>query len=277
MTGIFYEHIIEGAEQRGISAGEVLETVRKIGYEGLECDLWRLRGTAAGKPDSGVKRLFDGCGMRVLSVYHVYDLPHESGEKCREKYLPHLEAAAFFGAEKILCVPGFCCPEDNTDVCMERTALRLSEMCDTAKGYGITVMIEDYDDINSPCCRTSQLEYLLGNVPSLGFAFDTGNFAYCCEDAGAAYERLCGRVVHVHLKDRSWEGECGMKEDISGRKMFACPAGEGFIGIKDIIGRLLADGYSGDFSAEHFGAADQIGFMERSFEKAGKLTVTGSH
>lgn len=266
MTGIFYEHIAEGAEQSGISPEEALSRARDMGYEGLECDLWRLQTPGTAKPDKAVKDLFDCHDMRVISVYNSYDFPHEGKEKCREKYLPHMEAAAFFGAGKILCVPGLFRQGDDRDECMERTALRLSEMCEAARGYGVTVMIEDFDDIGSPCCRTSQLEYLLGNVPGLGVAFDTGNFAYCCEDAVEAYGKLRDRVIHVHLKDRTWEQGCGKKEDISGRKMFACPAGDGFIGIRDIIKRLRADGYSGDFSVEHFGADDQMRFMERSLE-----------
>lgn len=267
MTGIFYEHIIEGAEQRGISLAAALERAREIGFEALECDLWRLedRGEA--------KRLFEASGFKAVSVYSTYNFPYETEKQAREKYLPHLETAAFFGAKKVLCVPGFIREGDSQSGCMNRTAERLNEMCECAEEYGITVTVEDYDDINSPCCKTAQIKFLLNNVPRLMFTFDTGNFAYCLENAEEAYRQLSRRTVHVHLKDRlrSVIPLSNGKADLSGEIMYPCPVGEGYIGIDKLIKRLAADGYKGDFSAEHFGAADQLGAMEISMENIRRL------
>lgn len=262
MTGIFYEHITEGAQQRGISVHAALERVRGYGFEGLECDLWRLENRAE------TKRLFDSVGFKVISVYSGYDLPHETAARAEEKYRRHLETAAFFGAEKILCVPGFMEDADNEADCMKRTVERLNEMCAAAEEYNITVTVEDYDDIRSPCCKTAQIKYLLDSVPGLMFTFDTGNFAYCLENAAEAYDLLYKRTVHVHLKDRL-RSVCelpGGKADISGEMMYACPVGEGFIGIDKLTAQLAARGYKGDFSAEHFGAADQLEAMKISME-----------
>lgn len=266
MTGIFYEHIIEGAQQQGISLPAALSKVRSMGYEALECDLWRLSDSKQ------TKALFDDCGFNTVSVYSTYDFPHECASRAREKYLSHLETAAFFGARKVLCVPGFINLNsgDNAAECMRRTAERLGEMCAAAESFGITVTVEDYDDINSPCCKTADIKYLLDNVPRLMFTLDTGNFAYCLESAYDAAEMLFGRIAHVHLKDRlrGREGTQmqGGKADMSGEYMYPCPVGGGYIGIGKIIGTLAEKGYKGDYSAEHFGAPNQFEYMEKSID-----------
>lgn len=36
--------------------------------------------------------------------------------------------------------------------------------------------------------------------------------------------------------------------------------------MEGLVKRLLADGYAGEFSVEHFGAADQLEYMRRSAE-----------
>ncbi|MCM1579219.1 MAG: sugar phosphate isomerase/epimerase [Ruminococcus sp.] len=261
MTGIFFEHIIEGAEQMGIPLQAALEKVRPMGYEALECDLWRLA-------DRQMKITFDDSGLSVVSLYHTYDFPHETSLSAREKYLSHLETAAFYGAGKILCVPGFIERGDSEEDCMKRTAERLSEMCAEAAGYNITVTIEDYDDINSPCCTVSRIDFLLKNVPPLMFTFDTGNFAYALEDVRAACERFFPRIAHVHLKDRLHSNMPlpNPKADLSGENMYPCAAGEGYIGIADIVRQLRSKGYKGDCSVEHFGAADQFKTMENSLK-----------
>ena len=40
--------------------------------------------------------------------------------------------------------------------------------------------------------------------------------------------------------------------------------GDGRIPIKEVVTKLLSSGYNGYFAIEHFGAGDQIKFMERS-------------
>lgn len=267
MTGIFYEHIIEGAAQRQSSVPAALEAARKMGYEALECDLWRL------EKKSETKKLFDDTGFNAVSIYSAYDLPHETAQSAREKYLPHLETAAFFGAERVLCVPGFIAVSDSESDCMKYTAERLNEMCAAAGKYNITVTIEDYDDIKSPCCKTSQIKFLLDNAPGLMFTFDTGNFAYCLEEAADACEMFFPRIAHVHLKDRlrSVEQLPNGKADLSGENMYPCPVGAGYIGIEGLVKKLSGKGYKGDHSVEHFGAADQPRTMEISIKNLNKF------
>ena len=145
-------------------------------------------------------------------------------------------------------------------------------MCELAAEYGITVTLEDFDDSASPCCDTQGLERLMRSVPGLGFTFDTGNFAFVLEDPAEAYERLKPYVAHAHLKDRSREASrrsadgSNSKPDLSGAEMYPCETGGGYVGVEKLVKRMLADGYTGDFSVEHFGAVDQAEYMRRSAE-----------
>ena len=52
--------------------------------------------------------------------------------------------------------------------------------------------------------------------------------------------------------------------------MYPCEAGSGYIGVEALVKRLIADGYTGDFSVEHFGAVDQTLYMRKSAENVKK-------
>jgi sugar phosphate isomerase/epimerase len=274
---IFYEHIFEASEQSrtGASCPNTPENILKLlkgeGIDGLECDLWRLSDR------ENVKELFERVGMRVASVYNMFDFPHDDRSVSLEKIRSCLETAAYFGAEKVLAIPGFVSEGEDETAVKETIAELLSEMCGQAKKYGIKVSLEDYDDKSSPNSTITGLEYFVRNVPELGVTFDTGNFAYSLESAEEAYERLKPYIVHVHLKDRSYDSaranadNSNGKADLSGRVMYPCEVGEGFIGIEGIVKRLVRDGYGGSMSIEHFGAVNQVEYAVKSVRNVRKF------
>ena len=268
---VFYEHISEAAEQSGSTVAKMLEYAVTCGIDGLECYLWRLDDKA------NVRTLFDSCGVRVSSIYNFFDFPHEDANTCEIKYRKMLETAAYFGADKVLCVPGFVSDNEQMSECRKIVAERLNEMCTVAKEYGVTVTLEDFDDIKSPCCTTEGLLYFMQNVSGLKYTFDTGNFRYCLENAEDAYNVLKDYVVHVHLKDRSYDSanadtdNTNGKADLSGAVMYPSIVCEGVIGIDMLIEKLVADGYSGRLAIEHFGAVNQAEYMKKSAENIRKV------
>ena len=262
---IFLEHIYEACAQRGIGLEQMLTEAHEMGYTGLECDLWRLS-------DKSIKEVFDRCGMRVASVYSRFDFAHDSAEASIEKITFCLETAAYFGADKVLAIPGFVNDgEDRGDVC-GRICEGLSVMCKRARDLGITVTLEDFDDISAPYSTAAGLEYFMRNVDGLKYTFDTGNFAYSLENAEKAYDILRPWIVHAHLKDRSRDfarvshDGGNAKADLGGEMMYPCETGGGYIGVEALVKRMLWDGYTGDFSVEHFGAVDQTAYMKSSID-----------
>ncbi len=264
IISVFYEHIAEASEQNGKGTEEMLREVRDKGITGLECDAGRLSAA----PE--LKELFRTFGMKTVSVYMNYDFGHETKERSMLKILKHLDLCAEFGAGLALCVPGFITSEDDPDEIMSNTASMLKIMCGEAKERGITVTIEDFDDINSPCCGTKRLSHLLNEVPELRLTFDTGNFAYCLEDTKNSYSVLKNNIAHVHLKERTRDSSHNneragsAKKDAGGSYMYPSPIGDGYIGNGEIIETMLKDGYKGAFSIEHFGAPDQLDYICRS-------------
>ncbi len=261
---VFYEHIFEAAEQSGQTVEDVLKSAKGCKIDLLECDLWRLSERAA------QKALFDSCGVGVSCIYSHFDFLHDSPEASERKCRELLSTAEYFGAKNVLCIPSFFETGRDRAEQMEKFCVGISHMCGTAKEYGVTVTIEDFDDINSPCCRMADIRYLLDNCNGLRYTFDTGNFRYCLEDADEAYSLLADRVSHVHLKDRSYDisranaENTNGKADISGAVMYPAEVCGGVIGIDRLIKRLASDGYDGVLAIEHFGAADQLSYMKKS-------------
>ncbi len=263
---VFYEHIFEAAQQSGRSVEDVLKYAKSCGIDLLECDLWRLNDREE------VRALFERCGVGVSCIYAHFDFLHDSPEVSERKYRELLSTARYFGAKNVLCIPGFFDSEGDRAEQMEKFCVGISRMCEAAKEYGVTVTIEDFDNISSPCCKMNDIRYLLDNCEGLRYTFDTGNFRYCLEDADEAYSLLSDKVSHVHLKDRSYDiGRANVdntngKADLSGAVMYPAEVCEGVIGIEALIKRLIADGYDGVLAIEHFGAADQLSYMKKSAE-----------
>ncbi|MGN0665170.1 MAG: sugar phosphate isomerase/epimerase family protein [Huintestinicola sp.] len=266
ILSVFYEHIFDAASQRGTAVEEMLLYAKNCGIDMLECDLWRLSDR------ENTKKLFDSCGIAVSSVYSFFDLGHDDKQLSERKYRSLLETSAYFGADKVLCVPGFYRESDDRGEQCKLIAQRLNEMCMAASEYGITVTLEDFDDVNSPCSHIAGLKYFMENVDGLRFTFDTGNFRYSLEDALLAYDVLKQYIVHIHCKDRSYDRanadprNTNGKADLSGGVMYPAPVGCGVIGIPGLLRRAAADGYSGRLAIEHFGACDQGEYMRISAE-----------
>ena len=260
----FHAHVLEACAQRGMTEPEALRQVRAMGYGGLECDCRQLTEER--------RQWFADCGLNVASVYENYDFGHASPEENERQIRRHLERTASFGAKKALCVPGFVRKGDDPALIRRRMAEELCRMVETAREYGVTVTLEDYDNAASPCSTSMGLWFFLQNVEGLGFTFDTGNFAYSLEDALDGLHLLGPWVRHVHLKDRSRDAVFANEKDdnwladLSGERMYPCPAGEGWLELEGLTRLLLQGGYRGSFSVEHFGATDQLEALRRSAE-----------
>lgn len=264
---VFFDHIREAAEQTGRALPDILGQVKSFGITALECSLESLTED----PD-GRKALFSQCGVQVSSVYGMYDFANTDDVSLA---YPLIDTAAFFGADKVLIVQGFI-PLQGEDErkaartvgtpAMEQMAGVLNKLCAYAKQKHVTVTMEDFDDVHAPFASEVQLAWFLEQVPDLHICFDTGNFLYADVDELEAFDVLKKRIRHVHCKDRSLvpnERETP-KLTVTGKALYASPVGAGCIRMEDIISRLKDMGYDDTLAIEHFGAADQLAFMEQS-------------
>lgn len=256
---IFFEHIETAAAQTGRSIESILAEVRELGFEGVECSSDHFKGRR-----EEFRALLEKTGFAVSSVYRFFDFGRSIDPDELERYLDDL---VYLGAEKTLIVPGFFDETSDREKEFAGMVQALELLCGMAKPLGITVMLEDFDNVNSPCSTMSGLRRFMDAVPELRFTLDTGNFRYSCEDVLEGYALLKDRLGHVHLKDRAAEpmtaGDFGPAA-ADGKILCPAPVGSGYIPIRECIRMTMADGYDSWYAAEHFNSADMLGYIRRS-------------
>lgn len=270
---VFYDHILEACEQRNISILEALQIVKDCGISGIEINL-----TCLLEDEESIIQNLNKVGMKISCIYEFYDFGYSADLSYGKE---HILAAKRTGADKVLVVPGSLPEEEaeiinhvsddfvattkamnqNTKVLQMKNVL--TELTNFAALHNVTVTLEDFDDSSVPYARANQLLWFMKEIPGLRFTLDTGNFVNSDESVLKGYEILKPYIVHVHCKDRGVE-EINDNKAIYNRGMRPCPAGYGYIPIREIIENLLHDTYTGYFAIEHFGADDQIDFIIRS-------------
>lgn len=279
---VFFDHILQAEEQTGKHIPELLAEVKKAGISAIEINCTYLLEHPA------MLEMLETAGLQVSCIYEFYAL--ERGRET-EKARRHIEIARKTKAGKILIVPGFFSVETEEFVnCVpdrekvwdylshsekaQRMADGLREIVEMAGSRNIadtpiTVVIEDFDDRNSPIACVSGMQWFAEQVPGLCFTFDTGNFIIHGENIFAAWEELKDKVVHVHCKDRKISSDKPLQTQKNATldiKECYLPAaeGEGCIPIKELVYKMKEYGYRGYLAIEHFDAADQEAYMQKS-------------
>jgi len=279
---VFFDHILQAEEQTGKHIPELLAEVKKAGISAVEINRTYLLEHPA------TLEMLETAGLQVSCIYEFYAL--ERGRET-EKARRHIEIARKTKAGKILIVPGFFsveaeefvnCVPDREKVWdylshsekAQRMADGLREIVEMAGSRNIadtpiTVVIEDFDDRNSPIACVSGMQWFAEQVPGLCFTFDTGNFIIHGENIFAAWEELKDKVVHVHCKDRKISSDKPLQTQKNATpdiKECYLPAavGEGCIPIKELVYKMKEYGYRGYLAIEHFDAADQEVYMQKS-------------
>ena len=266
---IFYQHMLDAARQMGYSKEESpIEAARlasKLGYEMVECSYDHIK-----EDPVGFKEYLQSFGLAVSCVYISFELNHVIDiDDIQNK----LQNAAKAGTGKVLIIPGYYDhAESETDEYNKETEAfiqGLALICDEAGKLNIQVVVEDFDNDRSPCCRTDQLVMLTERISNLWVAFDTGNFLYYLDDAISSYPKLKNRIAHVHLKDRLTSPAHQEDKQVrrtDGSMVYPCAACEGIARIRQILQWLKQDGYDGILSVEHFGSICEAELAKRSIQ-----------
>ncbi|MDE5679890.1 MAG: sugar phosphate isomerase/epimerase [Lachnospiraceae bacterium] len=268
---VFYDHILQAAEQTGKPLPALLFEVREAGIEAVEMRLSCLL------ENETVLGLLKEAGLSISCLYEFYEMEKGIASPVEEQ---HVLAACAAGAERIIVVPGFlkgreieerkaCAGSaEETAAYMEKSvsirhmAEGLARMTALGRKYGITVTVEDFDDAASPLNGKYGILWFLKEVLYLKFTLDMGNFAHADEDMLAAAALLEPYIVHVHCKDRGVAAS--KKQGGVNRGLLPVAVGDGYIPIGMMVKELIRKGYNGYFAIEHFDAPNQEESILRS-------------
>lgn len=259
----FYDHIRAVAEQEGVTVAGAMRKACELGITALEVSSFNLKDRVR-----EVKDELAAGGLAVASVPIFMDLGRN--DDVRGQCEPYFEATRELGADRVLVIPGFFAPEDGEAEranAVERMKDGVNRVAEIATHYGISLIMEDFDNLLSPISSAEGLRSFLDACPTLGCCFDTGNFRITGGDELAAYDLLRDRVRYVHLKDRKYahgiEGE-RIPTCTDGTQLLPCAVGDGDIKMKALAKRLTADGYSGGVAVEFYGASPMLETIEKS-------------
>ena len=238
---VFSMYVIEGAKQSGVSLRQATTRVMKAGVTALDVGLDEIKSAQQMCAD----------GMRVESVYwEVRFLDPDNGEKTGDALLAGAKAV---GSPRIMVLPQPFPEGADWNACMAKTIAGLRKLVARAKSAGITVTVEDFGNVRSPCARIRDLKALLDGVPELMLTLDAGNF-YAIgegEDPLEALKLFRDRIVHCHVKD--------YRRGAAGKW---CPLGKGCIPNAQIVKALRESGYRGFFTIEESQAPDYLKAVE---------------
>lgn len=266
---VFYDHILNAAKQRGTTTADIAAELTACGISGVEMDYYMLKESGDGLAEE-LARL----GLPINNCYCFFDWANHPDD---QSYIEVLDTLKRNNISNLLVVPGFINREITTTgdsdiittaIARAREAMlpNMIHLLEYAQNLNIQVSLEDFDDITAPFATIDQVKWFLDRLPSLGFAFDTGNFLYSEEDALTAYELFRNRITYVHCKDRSFTAVEGEQCQVTtkGREMYSSAVGKGVIPMMTILELLNQQEYDGPIAIEHFGSLDQLSDMKTS-------------
>lgn len=259
---VFYEHILEAADQSSMSVVDVCRAAASYGIMGVEIEDKRLTGH-----EEEIMKTLKQADLEISCIYGFFDFSHK--DNVRDGF-QMVDLAKRVNSKKIMLIPGFIEGFERISFIYKRKVERmisaLNVITSYAKENGIMVVLEDFDDKIAPYSNISGLKYFIDHVEGLGCAFDTGNFLYSEEDSLEALPVFIHKISHVHCKDRTFQKKEGEipKETVKGRKMYSCAVGSGCIKMKEILEKIIISGYDDYFAIEHFGSLCQLQDMKES-------------
>ena len=259
---VFYEHILEAAQQSSKSILEICQLAASYGITGVEIENIRLL-----EIDNTALSVLKQADLEISCIYGFFDFSHNSNIK---DGLQMVDLAKNVNSRKIMVIPGFVKGIERIPFIYQRKKEKMISALNIISAYanenGVMLVLEDFDDKIAPYSDAKGLKYFLDRVEGIKCAFDTGNFLYSEEDSCQVLPLFLSKIGHVHCKDRTFikkEGEI-CKKTIKGREMYSCAVGSGCIKMKDIVEQIIQSGYDDYFAIEHFGSLCQLKDMKES-------------
>ena len=174
----FYDHIVDVSRQESCSVVEALKLARELGVEAVEASANNI----VGREDEMGQELAMA-DLSISSVPSYFDFGRDFDVE--RQALPIVEAAQYLGADRLLVIPGFFQEGDSPEereAQLEGMVEGVNRLADLAAGYGLSLVMEEYDSEAAPFSSAAGMRYFLDRCPGLACAFDTGNFRFAGED-----------------------------------------------------------------------------------------------
>jgi len=152
----------------------------------------------------------------------------------------YIKLASDLGATRIRVFGGAMPPEVKREECLSYVGESLLEAADTARDFGVSVLLETHDDFSLGVDVGKVLREV--NHPNVGAVWDVMHPLFHGESIETTYSALKGYVKHTHVHDAVETEKYGRLVQI----------GEGIVPIREIVQMLKKDGYTGYLSCEYW-------------------------
>lgn len=233
---VFYEHMAEAMKQENIALDEVCAAVKRFGFDGVELDANRIKNEG-----DIILPALQKSGLCVNGIYNFFDFGSETGspENDRAESLRVIDCCEKANCKFLLAVAGFLTEDEMVrgsakyEARRLRMAASLTELTTEAEKHGITVVMEEFDNLTAPYSRADELMWFMRHVPGLRCGFDTGNFLYNEEDAVKSFSLFRPYIASVHCKDRAFTENAGSPcVTVANRKLYPVAVGDGNLPIE---------------------------------------------
>lgn len=242
---VFLEDVVSYSRQANVSVAEAAGRFVSAGISGL---------------DYGYDEKLDvgsavSAGMQIVNVYGVVDfLSPDRGAKTTEAFLAR---AAELKSPRVMLIPGYFTPGGDREKEMSAILEGMRGFVAKAQEKGLDVLVEDFGNPASPCSQIKYVRRMLNECPGVGFALDSGNFAYAGhgDDILVALSEFEDKIRHVHLKDHP-----------QGRDRQYVSLGTGTVPNAEILRTLARNDYTGWITLENFVGDDYLADAKRQVE-----------
>jgi sugar phosphate isomerase/epimerase len=220
-----------------------LKVISEAGFKKVDL-LARMPHFSVTDPDYSMEelvRLADGYGVRIVNIgsYCGQAFASDSSEEldaAMSEMWKTLDAAKGLGARTIRVMPGSGEREN-----IDKVVPHFRKAAERAEKLGIYMGIENHGGPisgNPEACK--EISEKVGSK-HFGVLYEPGNLMAADEDYQEAFEVFRDHIVHVHIKDGSYDADGKWQRTM---------LGDGVLDLQWIWDRVESTGYDGDYALE---------------------------
>lgn len=247
------------------SLEEMADFAVELGFGALELSAHNLAGRSAAE----FRAICSDRGLRVSCINGGANLVAEDEatfaaglNQARE----YLTLAQELDCPTIMIVPTPAASLDDKPRARARMAEGLRALVAEAQPLGVTVTVEDFPEVLTPCCSIADVRALLELVPGLMVTYDNGNWIIGGDDPVEAVHACAGRIANAHIKDWELSPTPSRKQLPDGRWVRGGLHGQGIIDHAAVFAALRETGYDGWLAFEYEGPLDHVEATRRGIQ-----------